>query len=72
MPETNEKTFRPDMTVAEALNLHPDAPKVFAAFSLTGCALCHLSQVETIQQVCEGYGLDMPALLDMLEKLLQE
>jgi hybrid cluster-associated redox disulfide protein len=66
-----EKQFTLDMTIADAMQLHPGVPEVFAEFHLTGCAFCHIARVETLDQVCESYDLDSTALLDALNDLLK-
>ena len=72
MLEAEERYFRPDMPVAEAMATHPRAAEVFAAFHLGGCSHCGISQFETIEQVCAGYGVDMAVLLEVLEGLMDE
>ena len=72
MTENQEKQFRADMPVAEAMSLHPRAGEVFAAFHLGGCAHCGISQFETIEQVCAAYGVDIAVLLEVLEGLFEE
>ena len=65
----SEKNFSLDMTIAQAMAVHPRAAEVFAAFHLGGCAHCHINQVETLSQVCEAYGIDPEILLEELEGL---
>jgi len=69
---TENKHFNLDMTIAEALAVDPRVAQVFAAFHLGGCALCHMGQVETLGQVCEGYGIDADQLLEVLERLMAD
>lgn len=69
---TENKHFNLDMTIAEALAVDPRVAQVFAAFHLGGCALCHMGQVETLGQVCEGYGIDPEQLLDTLARLMAD
>lgn len=64
--------FKPEMTIAQAMELHPKAREVFAGFHLGGCAHCHISEFETIQQVCEGYGVPVEMLIDTLETLMDD
>ena len=71
MLEAEDRYFRPDMTVAEAMQLHPRVAEVFAAFHLGGCGSCGISQVETIEQVCMAYGVDINVLLEVLEGLME-
>ncbi|MCX5772568.1 MAG: disulfide oxidoreductase [Candidatus Hydrogenedentes bacterium] len=66
------KHFSPDMTIAEAMAVHPKVAEVFAAFHLGGCAHCRINEVETLDQVCEGYGIDQAMLLEVLEGLMEE
>lgn len=68
--QVKEKHFRPDMTIAAALAVHPRVPEVFAAFRLGGCAHCRINEVESIEQVCASYGINADALLDELESLM--
>ena len=67
MSETESTQFDTDMTIAEALNAHPRAREVFAAYQLGGCALCAMSQTETLSQLCDTYGIDAQELLEALE-----
>jgi len=65
-----DKHFSLDMTIAEALQKHPRAAEVFAGFGLRGCALCHVAQVETLDEVCDNYGLDKDKLLEVLNGVM--
>ncbi|HNZ48277.1 MAG TPA: disulfide oxidoreductase [Candidatus Hydrogenedentes bacterium] len=65
----NTSRFSADMTVADAMKLHPRAAEVFAAFHLGGCAHCHINAFETIEQVCGAYGVEVSVLLEVLEGL---
>ncbi len=64
--------FTADMSVADAMQVHPKAREVFAAFHLGGCAHCHISAFETIEQVCNAYGVEVALLLEVLEGLPKE
>ena len=66
------KTFSPEMTIGEAMSMHPRASEVFAAFNLGGCSSCGISQVETVAQVCGAYGVDLDTLLEVLEGLMEK
>ena len=68
----DQKHFNLNMTIAEAMAVHPRVAEVFAAFHLGGCAHCHINEVETLEQVCAGYGIDPDMLLDVLEGLMEE
>jgi hybrid cluster-associated redox disulfide protein len=63
--------FHADMTVGEAMQLHPRAREVFAGFHLGGCAHCAISEFETIRQICEGYGVPVDMLVGSLNSLAQ-
>jgi len=71
MLQAQDKYFRLDMPVAEAMALHPRVAEVFAAFHLGGCSHCGVAQFETIEQVCMGYGVDSEVLLEVLEGLME-
>lgn len=62
--------FSLDMTIGEAMAIHPRVAEVFAAFHLGGCSHCGINQFETIGQVCAGYGVDAETLLEVLESLM--
>ena len=66
-----DNKFNLDMTIGEAMKVHPRVAEVFAAFHLGGCAHCHINQLETLGQVCEGYGIDSDTLLEVLEGLVE-
>jgi hybrid cluster-associated redox disulfide protein len=72
MLEAQENYFRPDMTVAEAMGMHPRVAEVFMAFHLGGCSHCGISNYETIEQVCMAYGVDVEVLLEVLEGLMDK
>lgn len=61
--------FHADMSVGDAIQMHPRAREVFAGFHLGGCAHCAISEFETIRQICEGYGVPSDMLLGALNSL---
>jgi hybrid cluster-associated redox disulfide protein len=61
--------FSGDMTVGQALQLHPRAREVFSGFQLGGCSHCAISEFETVEQICTGYGVPLDMLLDALNSL---
>jgi hybrid cluster-associated redox disulfide protein len=67
--QTGETIFRPEMTIAEALEVHPRVQEVLATFNLGGCSQCAVSDVDTIQGACQSYGIDQKALMDALNGL---
>lgn len=70
-PEAKADLFHADMTVGEAMQLHPRAREVFAGFHLGGCAHCAISEFETIRQICDGYGVPVDMLVGSLNSLAQ-
>ncbi len=64
------KYFHPDMTVEEAMSIHPRVSEVFAAFNLGGCGHCAIGGYETVAQVCAAYGVDLDTLMEVLEDLV--
>ena len=65
-------SFNADMTIAQAMAVHPRVREVMAGFHLGGCAHCAVSEFETVRQVCEGYGVPLPMLMDTLESLITD
>ena len=72
MSEETKKAFTADMTIGDAMALHPRASEVFAGFHLGGCSHCAISEFETVGQVTEGYGVPVDQLLDVLNGLLED
>lgn len=68
--QAGEAIFRPDMTIAEALAVHPKVNEVLASFHLGGCSQCAVSDVDTIQGACQTYGLDEKALMAALNAVI--
>ena len=63
-------TFVPDMTVGQALAVHPSVKWVFAAYKIGGCSHCAMSEEETLEQVATGYQLPLDKLIRDLNALL--
>lgn len=68
---TTEKRFMKEMTVGEAMSLHPNTRWVFASYHLGGCSHCAISMEETIEQVAEGYGVPLDRLMADLNSLME-
>ena len=68
--QNETRQFTADMTVNAAMQLHPEAALVFAGYHLGGCSQCGINQIETIQQVCQSYGIPLDAMLSSLNDLL--
>ncbi len=63
--------FTLDMTVADAMTIHPRVQEVFASFHLGGCSHCAISNDETVGQVTSYYGVDPEMLFEALDSLLE-
>lgn len=68
--QAGEEIFRPEMTIAEAMEVHPRVEEVLAAFHLGGCSQCAVSEVDTIEGACQSYGIDQQALMQALNSLV--
>lgn len=65
-----KQRFTGEMTVGQAMQLHPEAGLVFSSYHLGGCSHCSINELETIEQVCGGYGVPVEQLVDSLNNLL--
>jgi len=65
-----EPSFAPNMTIAEAMSVHPRVTEVLASFHLGGCSHCAVSDVDTIEGACQSYGIDQRALMTALNQLI--
>lgn len=72
MTEATKSRFYKEMTVGDAIALHTEAGLVFSSYHLGGCSHCSINEVETIEQVCMGYGVEVDTLLDSLNNLFAE
>lgn len=70
--EKINNAFHADMTVGDALRMHPEVGLVLASYHLGGCSHCGVNEIETISEVCTGYGVPMDALLASLNSLLEK
>jgi hybrid cluster-associated redox disulfide protein len=62
--------FHKDMTIGEALRLHPLAQTVMAGFHLGGCSSCDIKEDHILGVAAKDYGIDLDALLEALNGLL--
>ncbi|MCC5816130.1 MAG: disulfide oxidoreductase [Leptospira sp.] len=72
MTDAVKERFYKEMTVGEAMALHPEAGIVFSSYHLGGCSHCSINEVETIEQVCMGYGVEVEVLVDSLNNLFED
>ena len=70
--DQERKSFTVDMTVGEAMKTHPEVALVFSSYHLGGCSHCSINEIETIEQVCMGYGVPAEQLLESLNNLLEQ
>jgi len=68
--QAGELKFSPKMTIAEAMEVHPQVVQVLANFHLGGCSHCAVSDVDTIEGACQSYGIDQTALMTALNQLI--
>ena len=71
MSDQAVKTITKEMTVGEILKAHPAAGYVFASYHLGGCSHCSISEEETLDQICMGYGIPVDQILGDLNRLLE-
>jgi hybrid cluster-associated redox disulfide protein len=71
MKESGTLAFLPNMTIAEAMALHPGVGEILTKFSLNGCSSCAISDVDTLEGACRSYGIDQRALMTALSHLLE-
>ncbi len=62
--------FNKDMTIGEALRLHPMAQTVMAGFHLGGCSSCDIKEDHILGAAAKDYGIDLDRLLEALNGLL--
>ncbi|MBE7410727.1 MAG: DUF1858 domain-containing protein [Leptospiraceae bacterium] len=70
MTSATAPKFHKNMTIGEAIALHPDTALVLSSYHLGGCSSCSISEFETIEQACIGYGVEINNLIDSLNNLL--
>lgn len=58
-----------DMTIGEAVRLHPDVARVLMSFGM-GCISCPGSQMETLEQGAMVHGIDPEEMIEEINKLL--
>lgn len=70
MQRTGAARFTSEMTVREALLLHPQAQQILAGFHLGGCSNCTVEPGETLAALCASCGVNETELLANLNQLL--
>ncbi len=69
-PGAGPLAYTPQMTVREALLVHPQTEQILAGFHLGGCSSCAVEPDETLAQICRDQGRDLTELLQNLNLLL--
>jgi hybrid cluster-associated redox disulfide protein len=63
--------FEPQTVVADALEKHPKARWVFAAYHVGGCNGCSRSSSETLEELANGYRIPLERFLRDLNALVE-
>jgi hybrid cluster-associated redox disulfide protein len=64
-----QSVFTAEMTIDEAWNNHPKAPKVFQQFHLPSCSGCSVRFDEKISEASDAYGIHLEDFLCALNAL---
>lgn len=67
-----ELRFHKDMTIGEALDLHPGVKEVMAQFHIGGCSSCAVNESETFEQAAGGHGVPLEQMMTALNSLPAE
>lgn len=59
-----------DMNIIEVVQKYPDTIGVFM-YAGMGCFGCHVAQFETIEQGAAAHGIDVDALVDALNEVIE-
>ncbi len=63
--------FRKDMSIQEALQLHPGAIKVFIEHGLE-CSTCLAMNIESVEDGAKMHGIDPTNLIEDLNRLIEK
>ena len=59
-----------DMNIIEVVQKYPDTIGVFM-YAGMGCFGCHVAQFETIEQGATAHGIDVDALVNALNEIIE-
>lgn len=59
-----------DMNIIEVVQKYPDTIGVFM-YAGMGCFGCHVAQFETVEQGAMAHGIDVDALVDALNEVIE-
>ncbi len=71
LPQGAIPAFAPQMTVREAMAIHPQAEQILAAFHLGGCNSCAVAPDDTLASICQENGRDLTQVLQNLNLLVE-
>ena len=60
-----------EMGIMEVVQKYPETVEVFRAFGM-GCIGCAAAHFENIEQGAAAHGMDVPKLMEALNKAVQE
>ena len=72
MIQSAQKILQRNDSWGSMSKVHPEAGLVFSSYHLGGCSHCSINEIETIEQVCQGYGVEVDVLLDSPNNLFAE
>ena len=58
-----------DMNITEVVQKYPETIEVFL-YAGMGCFGCHVAQYETVEQGAMAHGIDVDALVDALNEIV--
>jgi len=70
LPKGAQAVFDPEMTVREAMAIHPQTEQILAAFHLGGCDSCAVAPDDTLASICRENGRDLSQVLQNLNLLV--
>ncbi len=62
--------FRPEMSIKEALRLHPGAREIFINFGME-CVTCLGMELESIEDGAKMHSININSLIDELNRLIE-
>lgn len=65
-----QAVFDPQMTVRDAMAIHPQVEQILAAFHLGGCSSCAVDADDTLAAICQENGRDLTQVLQNLNLLV--
>lgn len=66
-----EKVINKDMTIKEVIDIDMELAEIFLSFGMF-CVGCAMSSGETVEEACQGHGIDVDELLQALNLAIEE